>query len=215
MRALQRNPATRFADAKAMQSALAECIAPNTPSALADQLSSYLQTTFAENIKIEHVRTRVGTENALKQWHSEDTMELEELLLDSPESSKVSKYLLMMAALSIGLWGGYQLFQEDSIVEREEVLVVSPRSLMITVEPSSAAPEIWINGKQIDGRSITLGESNLKEPILLKIKAEGFKDWEHQINVGLGVEHHLHVMLHEDLDELDLNFQEPVDNQNQ
>ena len=73
-----------------MQSALAECIAPNTPSALADQLAKYLQTTFSSNIAIEHSRTQQGTEAAIQLWKTEQPLELDDLILDEPIQSKPS-----------------------------------------------------------------------------------------------------------------------------
>lgn len=219
MRALQRNQATRFADAKAMQSALAECIAPNTPSALADQLADYLQITFAQNIKTEHERTRIGTENALKLWNSEDILELDDLLLDTPTiaPNKISKVLLASTVLGVGFgtWGLNQGLNQEPIIERQEVLIVSPRSLDISITPPTANSQIWINGHLKNGDSLSLDEGDLKEPIQLKVQAEGFIDWTQQVNVAPGEQHHLQVLLQKQSEEPIIQFQEPIDDPNQ
>ena len=198
MRALQKNAATRFADAKAMQSALAECIAPNTPSALADQLAKYLQTTFSSNIEIEHSRTQQGTEAAIQLWKTEQPLELDDFILDEPILNPSHRLKLIgiagLAALGGGLIG-QQLSTDAPETIRDEVLVVSPRSLMVSVEPTNA--QIHINGQKVASPTIELKESELQDSLTVDITADGYEQWNQTIRVGPGVQHELHVHLTE------------------
>ena len=197
MRALQRNAATRFADAKAMQSALAECIAPNTPSALADQLAQYLQSTFESNIEIERQRMQEGTEAAIQLWKSEGPLELDDLILDEPINASNSRLTLIgasaLAALS-GIWIGHQFIPSEPIIEREEVLVVSPRSLKLSVAPEQVGAEVRINNT-IYPSKFELKESELQGPLNIEVRAAGFDTWKQSLQVAPGEQHELHIQL--------------------
>ncbi|MGC6507868.1 MAG: serine/threonine protein kinase [Myxococcota bacterium] len=212
MRALQKNAATRFADAKAMQSALAECIAPNTPSALADQLAKYLQSTFSNNIEIERNRTRQGTEAAIQLWKTEQPLELDDFILDEPINAP-RKNLQTVAIASLaalgGVWLGHFVSNTDPEPIRDEVLVVSPRSLAVTVEPEHA--QVKINGKIIESPTIQLNETELQDSLTIDITAAGYEKWSQTIRIGPGEQHELYIQLKE-LSAIKF-VQEPTDNQ--
>ena len=187
MRALQRNKATRFADAKTMQSALAECISPNTPSALADQLSSFMQETFKENIELERKRTKAGTEGALKLWHMEDDMELEELsLIDERTSSRRQSLIIILCIILSGVTGYLYSQHEEKQLQTEEIYVIQPRSLQIEVFPKEAEAMIMIDERVMGEHDLQIEEDDLKSSIEVRVVAEGYESWEKILSVKPG-----------------------------
>ena len=88
--------------------------------------------------------------------------------------------------------------------------MVSPRSLVVSVEPPNA--QILINGQKVASPTVELKEAELQDSLTVDIMADGHEKWNQTIRVGPGVQHELHVHLNE-LKTLEF-IQEPEDPQN-
>ena len=93
-----------------------------------------------------------------------------------------------LAALGGGLIGQLLSTNEPKTI-RDEVLVVSPRSLVVSVEPANA--QILINGQKVASPTIELKEADLQDSLSVDITADGYEKWGQILRVGPGVQHEL------------------------
>ena len=205
MRALSRDPAERFPDARAFQQALLEFMYPSTPDVVRDSLQQFMHELFAEEIAAERGRLRDGSEAAVKLWESAPELDLDEEWSEEGSSARTmqtapSRLPMVAAAVLVLLALGAAAFfalrePETKVVEVERAVTTGSVHLRIT--PDEAEATVLLDGRQVGaGSTMVLVEG--QEPgadLSLRVEAEGFEPWEDTIDLVAGERLRLKVPL--------------------
>jgi len=196
MRALARDPADRFADARALQQALLEFMYPSTPDVVRDALHGFMHELFADEIAAERGRLRDGSEAAVKLWESAPELDLDEEWSEEAGSARTmqtapSRVPLVVAALLVLLAIGAAAFfalraPETKVVEVERAVTTGSVHLRIT--PDEAQARVLLDGVEVgSGNTMVLIEG--QQPgadLVLRVEAEGYEPWEDTIDLVAG-----------------------------
>jgi serine/threonine protein kinase len=196
MKAMSLDPADRFADARALQTALLEFMYPATPDLTRENLGHFLTEMFSAEIRTERGRLEAGTTAAaeLKNMAPEIDLELEweespgsgQTLNLRPSRTPLFIALIGIIALCAGLiFMGLQQ-PEQQPEQQVEAPPNIPASLQLRITPKTDATV------SIDGKIIAKGSDLMKAILVpetefvLEVSAEGFLPHKDRYAVAAG-----------------------------
>ncbi|MEL6345861.1 MAG: serine/threonine-protein kinase [Myxococcota bacterium] len=207
MRALSRDPAERFRDAKEMQTALAEHLYPATPSMTGDSLGEFMKELFRDEISAERQRLQQGTRLAtdlhehLLSIQPENTEEwtgsfTSQTLQSSPPPRRMSALLLvaLVVLLPLAGIGAYVMFDQQP-PPTEEPTPITSGILHVEVRPSGTAARYLLDGNVLGEGATLTQELNADQKHTLRVEATGYIPHEESIVVAAGERLRLSVRL--------------------
>ena len=205
MKALSQDRATRFPDARALQTALLEFMYPATPDLTRENLGHFLTELFSAEIRDERLRLEEGTKAATDMHEHAPEIDLDLEWEESPGSGqtmhvKPSRAPLMGALLAIValcatlLWVGTQQGQ------------VQPEPIPQTPEPAISNLHIEVSPSEsttikVDGSIIATSVDQIQTEILpgkafeLEVSAPGYQTFKRSYTTSPNATLHLPIIL--------------------
>ena len=209
MRALSRDPAVRYADAKEMQTALLDFIYPSTPDLTRESFSHFMGSLFAEEISEERDRMEEGTKVAVALWQEEpELLEPDEDWREGAASTGTmttppSRIPVIVAALALLFAAGLAAFiytrPPPEVIEKVvEVQAPKPThgALHLRVSPEDVAATATLGGAPIGtGAEIIYEDVPPGEELELRVEAEGYEPFVDTVRLDAGERLRLPVRL--------------------
>jgi hypothetical protein len=199
MRALNKDPEARFADAREFQGALLEVMSPTSPDVLRESLHAFLSDVFAEEIAEERARLEHGTRRATEMWEAEPELPLDEewgtgtrSLVTQPASRwpwMLAGLLAMGLLAAVGVVGWLVTRPEPAPeVVTQEPAPASTGILAISITPADLTVKVSIGGGAATERKGSFREEGLQpNPSLsVKVEAEGYHPIDEVVELGAG-----------------------------
>jgi serine/threonine protein kinase len=195
LRALARNPADRYQEARDFQNDLLEFLYPASPDLTRQSFSHFLRELFADDIRREHRRLEEGSQIAA-ELHGRPSVEW-----DATGPTNVSKLPRPSRwPISFGVAGGLAL------IAAALSFVLWPRSAPpeapppATIEVRVQVPaEVWFDGKLVGRASAVLVDQVVPgTEHTLRVSASGYKDFEDKVTVEEGDQLKMPVYLAEE-----------------
>jgi serine/threonine protein kinase len=196
MKAMSLDPSERFADARALQTALLEFMYPATPDLTRENLGHFLTEMFSAEIRTERDRLEAGTTAAaeLKDLAPEIDLDLEweespgsgQTLNLQPSRTPLFVALIGIVALCAGLiFVGLQQ-PEQHPAQQVEAPTALPASLQLRIRPETETT-VTIDGKVIaSGTDLIQATLEPNKEFELEVVAEGFISHKDRYVVGPG-----------------------------
>ena len=196
MKAMSLDPSDRFADARALQTALLEFMYPATPDLTRENLGHFLTEMFSAEIRTERDRLEAGTNAAaeLKDLAPEIDLDLEweespgsgQTLNLKPSRTPLFIALIGIVALCAGvIFMGLQQPEKEA-AQQLEAPPTLPASIQLRITPKTGAT-ISIDGKVI-GTGIDRIRADLvpDKEFVLEVAAEGYTPHKERYVVAPG-----------------------------
>ena len=200
MKALSRDTADRYADARDLQQALLEFMYPAAPDLTRESLTHFMGELFSQEVEEERQRLAEGTRIASElyaaepapadpaaEWPSNAVTATGTLRTQSP------RWPLVVAAVAVALVGAVLVWAftrtpETRVVEHVvEAEVPTTGSVQLHIEPDTAQATAWLGEVELGtGTSITKEGLTADQPLVLRIVAEGFQPWEDTVTLSRG-----------------------------
>jgi serine/threonine protein kinase len=203
MRALSRDPLDRYADAREMQTALADYLYPGSLDVTRESLAHFLQELFAGEIEAERDRLESGTKLAVQLYEQTPELDLDEdWEAPGPGSAGTLRttpsrlpWLLVVGVLValLGLAAGVALWlgmRAPEVVERV-VQLEAPQpthgSVQVVLKPAGVQAVFSVSGAEVGrGESLVYNLLPPSQDVVLHIEAEGYLPLDESINVDAG-----------------------------
>lgn len=199
MRALSRDVADRYADAREFQTDLLEFMYPTTPDLTRESLGYFMAELFVAEIDQERNRMEAGTQAAVALFEEEPELELEPAWQESPgtstqtmQQSPPSKVPLIVATVAVLLAAGVAAWvfsRPDTVVERiVEVQAPSPTHGALDINITPAVEAMVSLGGQVIGRGPKLAFPQVEpdKDLELKVEAEGYEPFVSSVRLAAG-----------------------------
>ncbi len=198
MKALSKDPADRFEDAKAFQQALFEYLYPNTPDIVRESLKHFMTELFRDEISAENGQLEKGTAIAVEMYESEPEIDLDEewqegasvgtQTLVQQSKAPILAILVVLALLLpvIGFLGWKVMQSPDVVVEKAPDPTTG--SLQLKVDPAEAtSATFFLDGEKLgEGLTLALDEIAPKSGAVLRIEATGYESYEEAVDIVAG-----------------------------
>jgi tRNA A-37 threonylcarbamoyl transferase component Bud32 len=205
LKALSRDPDERFADCRAMQGAILEFLAPQTPDSLRASLQQFMTELFVEEIAGERTKLAEGSRaaEALRaqaeaearrapaaraEWEAEQSTGT----VQAPVKQSKLPIALAGAALVLAAGLGLALFlsePETRLVEVERAPVAATTAtLQLLIQPPEASPRVFLGDTLISEgvAQVTYAEVTPGAELRLRVEAEGYQPWEDSFTATAG-----------------------------
>jgi serine/threonine protein kinase len=199
MKALSKDPADRFQDARAFQGALLEFMYPATPDLTRENLGHFMTELFSSEIKGERDRLEEGTRLATELFDHAPEIDLAEEWVEEAGSGQTittqpSRLPLFLAVLGVvllgalGVWFAQQRAPPPTVVEVVASAPEAPKpgAMHIRVKPDVEA-RIFIDGTQVTvGHDWVQTDLPSDRPFEVRIEADGYETYKESHEVALG-----------------------------
>ncbi|MEC9388762.1 MAG: serine/threonine-protein kinase [Myxococcota bacterium] len=205
MKALSQDRRERFADARALQTALLEFMYPATPDLTRENLGHFLTELFSAEIRDERIRLEQGTKAAADLHEHAPEIDLDAEWEESPGSGQTlnirpSRVPLLSALFAIVALGGALLWVGASQPNAEAPVVeASPEPAMSTVQievTPAANSTVKVNGVVIGtGTDVIQSDIPPNTDFELEISAPGYTTFKRTYTTRPNAVLHLPVIL--------------------
>ncbi len=196
MKALSQDPAARFADGRAMQTALLEFIYPSTPDVVHESFKRFIRELFAEEIDAERTRLQEGSKVAEQMWNQDPGLELEpeweepastaHTIQTAPKRSlalPIAGGLVVLAALGTAL---FFATRPPEVIEAPPI-EAAPQlgSIQLRIEPADLPVRVLLGGREVGQGSGTVLIPDVVPgaDLPLRVEAEGYAPHEETIDL--------------------------------
>ena len=206
MKALTVDTASRFKDARELQTALLEFMYPATPDLTRENLGHFMTELFSQEIRTERDQLETGTRAAADLQHQAPEIDLDLDWEESPGSgqtlnlqqSKTPMWIAVGVAVILGflaLWLGLK-GAEPQVVERVvEIPAEMPATLHLKVSPAIDST-VTIDGTVVGSDTDVINAEVVPEqPFELTVSAPGYVPYTERYTVSAGERLRLPVTL--------------------
>lgn len=205
LKALARDPDERFADCRALQVAILDFLAPQTPDSLRATLQQFMTELFVEEIAGERAKLAEGSRAAealraqaeaaaLRAPAARAEWEAEQSTGTVQAPAKQSKLPLALAGAALVLAAGLGLAlaltePETRLVEVERAPTApTTATLQLLIQPAEASPRVFLDDRLISEGvlQVTTPEIPPGVELQLRVEAEGYQPWEDRFTATAG-----------------------------